>query len=122
MLRTPGPQQDMQLGLAEVGIGGAQAPDLLAQRRRLQGLTAPAGRAGAGGQGRGRPVGLGERLLPAIERAPADPERLTGRCLAVTGEELQNGESVLSRGDRLGRDRLKHKVCTERPTQESNEA
>ena len=96
LLRTPGAQQDMQLGLAEVGIGGAQAPDLLAQRRWPHGLTATAGRAGAGGQGRGLPVGLGERLLPAIERAPADPEGLTGRCLAVTGKELQNGESVLS--------------------------
>ena len=66
LLRTPGAQQDRQLGLAEVGIGGAQAPDLLAQRRR-----------------------------PAIERAPADPEGITGRCLAVTGKELQNGESVV---------------------------
>ena len=28
LLRTPGAQQDMQLGLAEVGIGGAQAGSL----------------------------------------------------------------------------------------------
>ncbi len=41
-------------------------------------------------------VGLGERLLPALARAPADPAGLPGRGLAVPGPDLQNGESVLS--------------------------
>ena len=86
----------MEFGLAEVGVGRAQASNLREQCRGPNRLTATAGCAGAGGQGPRIAVGLGERLLPAIERAPADPEGLTGRCLAVAGEELQNFESVLS--------------------------
>ena len=42
------------------------------------------------------PARLGDRLLPAIERAPADPEGLAGSRWVVAGKELQNGESVLS--------------------------
>ena len=38
LLRTPRLQEDLQLGLPEVGIGGTQTPDLLAQGRRPPGL------------------------------------------------------------------------------------
>ena len=96
VLLTPGVEQDMEFGLAEVGVGRAQASNLREPCRGPHRLTATAGCAGVGGPGPRIAVGLGERLLPAIERAPADPEGLTGRCLAVAGEELQNGESVLS--------------------------
>ena len=96
LLRTPGPQEDLQFGLTEVGVDGAQAPDLLAQGGRPQGLPAPAWGAGAGGQGLRIAGGLGEGALPAIERPPADPEGLTGGGEALAGEEVQNRESVAS--------------------------
>ncbi len=96
VLLTPGVEQDVEFGLAEVRVGRTQASNLREQCRGPNRLAATAGGAGAGGQSRGVPVGLGKRLLPAIERAPADAEGLTGRGLAVTGKELQNGESVLS--------------------------
>ena len=96
LLRTPRPQQDLQLGLAEVGVEGAQAPDLLAQGRWPRGLSATVGGAGASGQGPRVASGLDEFSLPTIERPSVHAKGLTGGCEAMAGEEVQNLESVVS--------------------------
>ncbi|MCY3955119.1 MAG: hypothetical protein OXF47_03880, partial [Nitrospira sp.] len=93
LLRTPRPHQDLQLGLAEVGVAGAQAPDLLAQGRGPRGLPTTVRGAGVSSQGLRIASGLGEGPLPAIERPSAHAKGLTGGCEAMAGEEVQNLES-----------------------------
>ena len=73
VLLTPGVEQDVEFGLVEVGVGRAQASNLGAVQG-AKSTDGDGGVAGVGGQGPRIAVGLGERLLPAIERAPADPE------------------------------------------------
>ena len=92
VLRTPGLQQDLQFGLTEVGVGGAQPPDLVAQGRGPRRLPATARGAGASGQGLRIALGLEEVPFPAIERAPAHPTGLTGRRGAVTSTKLQKND------------------------------
>ena len=96
LLRTPGLQQDVQLGLPEVGVRGPEPADLLAQGGRPPGLPPPVRSPGAGGQGVRLASGLGERPLPPVEGAAAHPKRLPRRDQAVPSPKLQNSESVLS--------------------------
>ena len=93
---------------ARIGPPVRAAAGIEALREMAEALRAVVGEDAPGGRGErtqrvegvvgvaAGSVGLGERLLPALARAPADPAGLTGRSLAVPGPDLQNGESVLS--------------------------
>ena len=70
LLRTPGPPQDLEFGLAEIGRADAQAPACLAQGWGLQDLASPPRGPGASSEGRGMAPSGAARLLPA--RACAD--------------------------------------------------
>jgi len=88
VLGAPGLEQHVELGLAEVGVEGAQAADFAHQAGVGLGHPALSWSAGLRCQG-SRVVALGfEGGLPAVEGAARDAKGVTGRRQAVLVEDL----------------------------------
>ncbi len=93
LLLTPGPQQDIELVFAEVGIDAAPAADLAHQRGSPARPAGALGGAGALRQGGGVVVRLAQRLPPAIEGSRREWEGVTGGGFAMAFEEAKDVES-----------------------------